>query len=306
MAMNYWPLFENFVVEELKAHGPDSQLQLLLELAPDASDVSKVWLIGTYCGHHCVAPAWAIWNHFTPEQVLRDPISLRLFLERNWLALPVRQEMHSHRMLEKRWSCLVDMALYATGESWRKGSYEKIWNESIESVSYFNRYLGIKFMEMMRRTVRPDLILSDIRAQKGWSPRAMIALLYPEMAVTIGNRHDNGFETVWYAEEYATKIKNHLKTVGIEVSYYQLQVLLCNTKQMVEGRVAPGSGHEAELNFIKTAEKNFSMSHVYDTRKRIFEPRYLSEIPGWQGLQKETWRRKVKELHDGANTETNL
>lgn len=304
--MDYWPLFESFIIEELKAHGPDPQLQLLLELAPDVSDVEKMWLIGTYCAHHCVASAWAVYLNFRPDQVLKDPNSLLRFLERNWAALPVRQEMHSHRMLEKRWACLIDAAIYATGKSWQNGSYEKIWNDFIESVSFFNRYLCIKAIEMMRRTVRPDLILSDIRAQKGWSPRAMIALLYPEVADTVGNKRNNSFETVWYAEEYATRIRERLKLRGIELSYYQLQVLLCNSKQMIEGRVAPGSGIEAELNFIRTAEKNFTMSHVYDTRKRIYDHRYLSEVPGWQGLQKDHWRRKVKELHDGTNAENNL
>lgn len=300
MVLNYWPLFEEFVAAELEAHGPDPQLKLLLELAPEVSDVEKVWLIGCYCAHHCVASAWSVWINFRPNQVLLDPDALKHFLEVNWGSLPVRQEMHSHRMLEKRWACLIDMAIYATGESWRKGSYEKIWDESIESVSYFNRYLGIKFMEMLRQSVRPDLILSDIRARDGWSPRATIAMLYPEVAATIGNRNNNSFETVWYAEEHATKIRNHLKAIGINVSYYQLQVLLCNTKQMFEGRVAPGSGHEAEVNFVKTAEKTFDMSQVYVTRRRIFDHRYLSEIPGWQGLQKEVWRRKVRELHGQA------
>ncbi len=305
--IDYWPIFKEFTIAQLEAHGPDPQLQLLLELAPDVSNVEKVWLIGTYCAHHCVASAWAVFSNFRPEQVLKDPKALLDFLKANWDALPVRQEMHSHRMPEKRWACLVDMAMYATTESWRVGNYEKIWADAIESVMYMDRYLGIKCLEMYRRTIRPDLILPDIRASRGWSPRAAIALLCPpELAPIIGNRHDNGFEAVWYAEEQATEIKKRLREEGINLNYYQLQVNFCNFKQCIEGRMSPSSGIEAELNFIKTAEKRFDMSHVYATRKRIFNHIYLSEIPGWQGLQKDEWRRKVKELHDRENEERNL
>jgi hypothetical protein len=294
--MDYWPIFESFVRAELDAHGPDHQLQLLLELAPDVSDIEKVWLIGCYCTHHNVASAYAMWGNFRPEEVIDNPKRLLLWMEKYWNSLPVRPEMHSHRIPEKRWECAVDFAMYSIGESWRINSYEKIWDEAIESVRFFNRYLAIKFLEMIRRTVRPDLILSDIRAQNGWSPRAAIAMLYPEMAYIIGDKHNNSFEAVWYAEEHATEIKNKLKANGINISYYQLQVLCCNFKQCIQGRVAPGSGHEAERTFMRIAEKHFDMSHVYRTRQRIFNHIYLSETPNFQGLKKDEWRRRVKEL----------
>ncbi len=292
MQIDHWPLWTEFVKAETAAGGPDCQLHLLLELAPEANDIERVWLAGAYGAHHCVPSAYAVWREFRPIEVAKDPGRLFTWLQDNWAALPVRPEMRSHRMVAKRHQCLHDFAVYALGESWRTGSYEYTWEDSIDSVKYMARYMGIKYLELLRRICRPDMILSDMRAKNAWSPRIGLGLLWPEVAEVIADKDNNTKEAIALAENYATKTIQRLAENGVTNSYFQLQVELCNYREALVGGFAPGIGHAEEMDYIKIAETKFDMQHVWDTRKRIFKPEYLGELNGWFGLasQKDKFR----------------
>lgn len=296
--IDHWPLFTDFVKAETTAGGPDCQLNLLIHLTcPDVSDVEKVWLAGCYGSHHCVPSAYAVWREFRPVEVAKDPSRLFSWLQDNWTALPVRPEMRSHRMVAKRHQCLHDFAVYSLGESWKTGSYEYTWAESIDSVKYYSRYMAIKYLELLHRIARPDMILHDMRAKNAWSPRIAIGLLWPEVADVVADKNNNTKEAIELAEKYATKTIQRLAEQDVLISYFQLQVLSCNYREALVGGFYDGCGHDEEMDYIKVAETKFDMQHVWDTRKRIFKPQYLGELNGWFGLKKERfqeWRNRGK------------
>jgi hypothetical protein len=307
----HWSLFRKFIRAEQAAGGPDGQFTLMLEHAyahyphlrgsrdrHDQKDL--VWLIGCYGAHHCAMPAYEIFDTFTYLDVIHHPKTLRAWLKKHWRALPVRPEMRSHRMLEKRHQCLVDFAQYANTGKWHKGSFEKVWTDSQANVKYYGRYMAIKVLELMHRTVRPDMPSIDIRAKHAWSPRAAMALLYPKQAEWLGNRRANDDRTIAGVELYASEICTHLLTRGITVSFFELQVLLCEYKELLAGGFYPGAGHDEEMKYLHDFERDFDPEPWYVTRKRIFEHKYLGELNGWDGLRPEEAAR-WKQMSIDAN-----
>jgi len=290
-----WDTFAEFVRSETAAFGPDCQLKLLVALGEGQTDIERVWLNGAYGAHHCVPSAYAVWRQFRAHD-LADPYvqeGLYDFLSSNWDALPVRPEMRSHRMIEKRWRCLVDFSAYARSEKWRKGTYEEVWNDSIKSVSFYNRYMAIKMLELLRMTVRPDLKLGDLRARNAWSPRIGLALLFPgKIGDVIGDREDNSEEAIELAEECALEVLEVLKDeYGIQLSHFMLQVLACNWREMLVGGFYPQAGHDEEIDYIKLSEKKFDMTPIWETRSRIFPKHLLGEHSGWSGIRKNEYLR---------------
>lgn len=290
---SHWPLFRRFIRSEKAVGGPDCQFTLLLEHA-DVTDMFEkdiVWLIGCYGAHHCAMPAYEVFQNFTAKDALARPNKLRGWLHKHWRALPVRREMRSHRMLDKRWECLLDFARYAESKRWKTGTFEEVWDDSQSQIKYYGRYMSIKVLELLHRTVRPDMPSIDIRAAHAWSPRAAMALLYPKHAEWIGDRKRNDPETVKRVELFATKIHHHLTSRDIHVSLFELQGLLCNYKEMLYGRFYPGAGHDEELDYLRDFGADFDTKPWFATRRRIFKHKYLGEIGGWDGIRPEEGAR---------------
>lgn len=293
---SHWPLFRKFIRAEQAVGGPDCQFELMIKHAEHfASDPiprsDMMWLIGCYGAHHCAMPAYEIWKKFRARDVILKPKLLRSFLKEHWKALPVRREMRSHRMLDKRWTCLVDFAKYTKSGRWKTGTFEETWEDSQKSVKYYGRYMSIKVLELMHRTIRPDMPSIDTRAAHAWSPRAAMALLYPKHAEWMGDRKRNDPETVNRVEKYAIDIHEHLTAHDIHVSLFELQGLLCNYKEMLYGRFYPGAGHDEELDYLRDFGQDFDTRPWFESRKRIFKHKYLGEIGGWDGIRDDEGKR---------------
>ncbi len=294
-SVDHWPRFTHFVAAETAAGGPDCQLTLLTELVPsDTSPIEKVWLNGCYAAHHCVPSAYAVWKHWRPEDAAHHESDLEKWLRDHWNALPVRPEMRSHRMPSKRARCLSDFAQYALYKSWTnlQYKYDDLWTDSIDQVKYYSRYMALKYLTLLQMTVRPDLELRDIRAKHAWSPRITLGLLFPEHAAIVADRDNNSQTAIFLAEQCAKEALERLHHEKLMINWYQLQVLTCNYREMLNGGFYPGAGHDEEMDYIKLSETRFlgTMSHLWNTRKRIFKPQYLGEENDWFGLRQERFQ----------------
>jgi hypothetical protein len=238
-------------------------------------------------------PAFEVWRNFSAydvhERKQRD--ALKRWLKEHWKALPVRREMRSHRMLEKRHQCLLDFAAYALSNRWKKGDFDHTWEDTQKQIKYYGRYMSIKVLELMHRTIRPDMSSYDIRAAHAWSPRAALALLYPKHAEWMADRKRNDPETVNRVEKYASEVYEDLHAHDIDVSYFELQGLLCNYKEMLYGRFYPGAGHDEDIEYMREYARDFDARPWWKTRRKVFDPRYLGEISGWDGLRPEEGER---------------
>lgn len=294
----HWRLFRHFVKAELGVGGPDAQLNLLTRYAIDYSPRERVWLIGCYCAHHTSPSAIAVWDAFPdPRMVIRAPNKLRQWLKKHWKALPLRREMRSHQMLEKRTDCLVSFAQYTISGQWRDGDYEDVWDSSINSCRYYGRYMALKYLELLRLSVRPELETPDLRAKHAWSPRITLGLLQyakdKELARRLADRHDNSPDTIEIVEKNAARLHRRLIDRGIKLNMFQLQVLLCNYKQAITGRFYPGMGLDEERMYAEIAGKHFDIKPIYRLRRRLYDREHLGELNGWEGIRQDQlnhWR----------------
>ena len=299
-AHQVWDNFAAFVKAETGVYGPDCQLKLLVALGEGKTEVERIWLNGCYAAHHCVPSAFALWRDFPdPYKVANDREEqhrLEDWLEDHWDALPVRPEMRSHRMVVKRHACIVDFAKYSIEGRWKVlPDYELLWHDSIKSVRYYNRYMAIKYLELKRMVARPDVVLRDLRARNAWSPRIGLALLHPHVGDVIGDREDNSDYAIELAEDYALETLDVLKTeYDVTISHFQLQVLLCNYREMLVGGFYPRAGHDEEMDYIKLAEKKFDMTPIWDMRAKMFDHKLLGEKNDWFGIQKSEYLRWKK------------
>jgi hypothetical protein len=172
---------------------------------------------------------------------------------------------------------LQDFAAYTLGGTWRGGDYDEVWVDSTQSVKYFGRYVAIKYLELLRRMVRPELELQDVRIASGaWSVREGLSLIYPQTLPWMADRTDNANSTIRAAETWATTL--------------QIQVLLCEFKQWTNGTFYPGVSHDEELEFARRVETQFAIPEFWEARKALFPESVLGEVGGWDGRRKDKYR----------------
>jgi len=291
---SHWPLFTEFCRAETATGGPDPQVALMAHLPRETDPVEQVWLAGCYGAHHCVPSAWLTWNEFRPKEILDDPKELESWLEESWHALPVRPEMKSHRMLHKRSECLQDFARYALDGRWAipNTAYDLMWHDSQNSVKYYGRYMAIKYLEILRRTVAPWLVMTDMRARGAWSPRRTLYMLFPEEEI-LGQRENRSDKAEQTVERCATEAIQILGTAGIHVNYFQVQVMLCEYRELLCGGYYAGASHDEELGYISQSRMKFSehqLAGIFQARKELFPEWCLGELNGWDDIRQDCWR----------------
>lgn len=286
--MGHWPTFAEFVTNELASGGPDQQLPFLAYLLRDQDKKEQVWCGGCYGAHHVVLSAWVLWKEFRPEEVAADTTRLEDWLADHWHVLPIRPEMRSHRMLGKRVRCLQDFAKYALGHQRMEAmSYNEVWDDSIKRVKYYNRYMASKVLDIWRRTAYPHLVAPRIEMDGAWSPRMTVSLLFPDEPI-LAERENKTKAALALAEVYANKVKQQLLDVyGIDIDYFQLQVLLCEYRELLNGTFYNGKSLDEELDYINKNPQFDVRDEFLSARQALFPQWALGELNGWHGERPE-------------------
>ena len=186
-------------------------------------------------------------------------------------------------MLEKRAKCLRDFASLAREYSPdRWSTYDDAWSESQKEVKFYARYMAIKVLEMLNRFGNSShLVLPDMRAKGGWSPRMTLGNLWPEHASQLQDRNDNSPGTIALVEDVFARTRKRLKQMNVRVSNFQLQVLLCEYKEWKDGGYYPGASLDEELEYIAQSRKVFgktALAPIFTARKAIFPHENLKEL----------------------------
>lgn len=285
----HWSKFTEFVKQETATGGPDPFLDMLVYLSRSHSDRDKVWLAGCYGSHHCASSGYVIFRVWPFNSVLSKPDKFKQWLADNWSYLPIRPEMRSHRMLEKRHKCLWDFAHYSA--MWQPKlepfTYDTLWNHSVAKVKYYARYMAIKYLELLRRMGLHSFQQPDLRAQGAWSPRRTLAMLWPSHRI-LADKENNTKAALDAVEHAATMTVDKLAANGIYVNLFQLQVLLCEYRESLNGSYYPGKSIDEDLEYMRVAEKRWPIliKEIYRARKKLFKPETLGELSGWNGPRK--------------------
>ena len=289
----HWLGFKSFAAAELATGGPDPQVRLTataLRNIPgyEAATFRACVFVAAYtCG-----AAAALWN-LSSSTVFNDATEKWLLV--NAEGLPLRRERravmgpkngpHPRKFLERLRSC----------STWAKRwsgqllslNYEEAWSAADE-LRFFGRYAKMKVLETLnlRGLLGEEQI--DIRARDAKFPRRTLGLIFPDHA-TVLTELGNSRLSLQCATELSAEIMSESE---LEMTWFQLETLLCNYRQALDGKY-PGRSHDRELGHFLRAERHWGQEYLlsrfpfYELRAKLFPDECLGELGGWTGARKE-------------------
>lgn len=301
--LDHWKFFAEFCRYEIAAGGPDPHMRLVGEICrhEQSSWIETAWRGLCYCSVYNVPTAVVLWTHWPAERVrATSVVELTEWLRNNWRGIAFRRERKAVRTPEKLARCLHSAAEWVRelpakrmeGQLWFDPSlgqvarFEMAYDDAC-SVYGFGRYIGQKYVEYAHRYMGTAAAAYDIRPRGGWSPRAALALLFPEHEPAL-NGGDSP-EELRIADMCAREARERLNNNGILLDWYLLQVLLCDYKQSAVGRRQyPGKSQDTEMEYNAKIAPHWGECQVmWDARRRIIPDTCLGELQGWHGVRKE-------------------
>jgi hypothetical protein len=256
------------------------------EMSRDLDYEAKVWRAGCYIGVYNVPTAELIWRAWPTAGAVTKaaPGVLQGWLSENWGLVATRRERRSvrtpaqlARFLEEYAAWTIEQASWRYSTDWN-ANYERFWAES-QRVYSLGRYVALKLLEFLRRYVEAPVEQPDLRLKDGWSPREGLALLYP------GQIDDLARDDV--AEHLGQIARDRLLEDGLELTRFEMQVLLCDYKQAYVGqRQYPGRSLDSELEYWSKAGSPGD-TEMWNARRRLFPDAALGEVNGWWTVRKE-------------------
>ncbi len=303
--VDHWKYFAEFCTLEMAVGGPDPHMKLTAKMCDlDGCDWNeRAWRGLCYLGVYNVPTAEQIWKAWPFDRAISEASEFLLWFTEHWSGITMRRERKSARSpikmakyFETASVWLKNLAsdrqrgtgwISGKGSETSTGRYELAW-EDVQQIYSMGRYIAFKYLEYGIQYLDFPIELTDIRAKGGWSPRACLAILWPEQAVPLLG--GDSPEEIAIAEKYATETKNRLKNnYNVDLSYYNLQVLLCDYKQCYVGqRQFPGRSQDSEIVYHQ------KISHYWGTKTKMWEARskqfphqVLGELNGWNCVREE-------------------
>lgn len=291
-------LFGEFCRLKTQVNGPDVHMRTALAALQDMqlSPREALWWLGAYTTFCSVPPGVSVWARWRdPAQVLSGSERFYSWIDEHWAGLPIRTQRRPVRSRRKLVTCISGMAEWCEFDGPRLGemNYEEAWSSVDQSVKYYGRYAIIKLLEAFRRAGYSQLEAPNIRPAGAWSPRKMLAYLYPERAEALRSKSDSR-QTLAEVNAVARDALGLLESeLGRSSSFYELEVLLCNARQSIySGTLYVGRTIDSELDYWRKSSEHFGDPTLgafdfFDVRRRTFPVECLGEVQGWPGVRKE-------------------
>lgn len=293
---DHWRFFTEFIREEKALGGPDPHLATLGPLLRDQLRNERIWRCCLYASGYNIPLAEAIWTNWPYQRAASDPGELEKWVHGNWPRFTLRRERRAVRTpvkFSRMLLSMLDWMRYGDLQVlWERGTFEDAWRSTGE-IYGLGRYVQQKLIEALARHTLgpmgnpPPFAQNDIRAKDGTSPREGLALLWP------GNtefllRGGNGPVNIQMIDDLALRTKQRLAEAGLDtVTWFELQVVLCEYKKSWQGKQYPGRTHDTELRYFRDAQEKWGgfESHMLAARAEVFPEVILGEKRGW-------WRQR--------------
>jgi hypothetical protein len=292
--------FAEFSRLKLAVGGPDVHMHeacKMLEQSPWLRERAAWWLC-TYLTFCSVPPALLmIANWPDPRNVVDQPEQVLDWIRAHWAGLPIRTQRRPVRSPPKLAKSLSDFAAWSLTDAPRLGqmTYEEAWTSLAVGVKYCGRYVLIKTLEAFRRvTGHEHLVPPDIRPAGAWSPRRALGMLVPAVESTVGAKHDNTRSTIALTNLVAEAVRGELAVeLDRAVSYYLLEVLLCNWRQTQHGTLYVGRTIDSELAYYHKVARYVAgqggtmplEAEFFRARREAFPAECLGEVQGWDDVR---------------------
>lgn len=255
--------------------------------------LEKLWMAGCYALTYNWATAERVFLEWRPADF--DQEKFLAWSEENWDGIALRKE---RKAVFRKTAFTESAATYldfakdlVSRETWPT-TYESAFSEFAAGCKYMGRYIGIRWLEVMRRAFGTDWEMGDIRADGGEHPRKTLALIYPEDRDML--LKGNTAAHVKLVDEVADRLLLDLKFEhDLDTNYYELQSLLCEYKQSALGRKQyPGKSIDTEMDYFYKIYSHWGAeaaieSDFFTVRARCFPEWSLGEKQGWDGVRKE-------------------
>lgn len=255
--------------------------------------LEKLWFAGCYALTYNWPTAERIWLEWRPEDF--NTADFLMWCEDNWAGVFLRKErkavFRKPFFTESARSYLEFAHWLLDQDPWPK-TYMEAFEAFTGRCRYMGRYIGIRWLEVMRRSFKTEWSMTDVRSDGGEHPRKALALLYPEDAPALLG--GNSQREVKIADDAADRCLLDMEIeFGLSSSYYELQSLLCEYKQAWLGRKQyPGKSIDTEMDYFRKVYEYWgpekeAESTFWSIRKECFPAWSLGEENGWDGVRKE-------------------
>lgn len=254
--------------------------------------LEKLWFAGCYALTYNWPTAERIWMEWRPENF--EQIDFLMWAEEEWDGIFLRKERKAvyrkTAFAESAASYLAFARLLLDTGGW-PDTHEEAFKWFAANCRYMGRYIGIRWLEVMRRTFAPSWEMTDILSDGGEHPRKALALLYPADAPALLG--GNSKAEVRIADLAADRCMVDLVVeYDLQTNYYELQSLLCEYKQSILGRKQyPGKSIDTEMDYFKKISGYWPdherRTMFWDVRAQCFPAWALGEVQGWDGARKE-------------------
>lgn len=290
-----WHFLGDFTQRKLEVGEPSPHMKIVGHLSRDCSWEEKVWRAGCYGVPYSIITAEVLWTEWPFARALSDPRGLESWIHQNWSNIHTRTERRCVRTPAKFSECLLGYARWAErdfaavlGGQYNSNAeaYDALWG-SISSVKYLGRYINIRILELLHRYAGVEAHLYDIRSIGGWSPKKMLAFLYPEHSAALLS---SGVEGDKLADHLATEALHYYQRQGLDVDFYVFAAMLCEYREAYEDRHQyPARTHDQEIEYFHKKgrvweEKGFCFQ-MFNARREIFPHECLGELQGWSGIR---------------------
>jgi hypothetical protein len=276
-----WNQFVSFSELEMSTGGPDPQVEIAANMAPD----NPPWFAGCFVVPYTLGAGVAIYQHF-PTTNLNG---IENFLETHWAGIPIRRERRAVWRADKLAICLRSYALWCDNmlPKLETATYDQVYTSIRHSVKFFGRYAAMKLIETLYLASVIEASQVDIRPDGAKYPRRTLADLMNEFSILEGNKPAQLLEV----NRIATIAREESIAMGLDdPSWFQFETLLCNYRQALNGKY-PGRSHDRELAHFKKTEaywgSQLDTTRFYMLRQTLFPNECLGEIQGWNGARKD-------------------
>jgi hypothetical protein len=295
---DHWNNFIDFCKYDMWSGGPDAHMTLAGHMSKGLPLLERIWHSGVYAGVYNVPTAELLWTMFPHKKMMKTSLEkLTAWLIENWTGIATRRERKCVRIPANmafylknfaEWAVTLEESKfydenYGTSES----RYEELWEHSQKSVKFLGRYSGFKFLESAIRYCDLPAKLPDIRPKGGWSPRSMLAILYPDYKeVLLGDDSPKNLKKVNAIAKDSLSI---LKEEIPEMDFFKMEVFLCDYKQCYFGRRQyPGRSQDSEIEYMHKLQNFWDFDfQMVKARAEIFPHWALGELNGWSKVRNE-------------------
>lgn len=293
MDNRHFDLFAEYAKYEMLSGGPDPHIDLLGGMTKDFSFIDKLWAGGCWISGYNIATAEVFYQNWPWPKVLEEPMlpwilehweGLITRIERKSLRVPANMETYFLRYADWMQKVIAGRSVLTQTGLTPIEHYHIVWEETQNDLKFVGRYIGMKLMEYFNRHCGIPLETPDIRPEGAWSPRTMLALLYPDKADwLLGNdTKENIAVTNQVAADFLQILRDDYE---LDIDMYKLEILLCNFRQAYAGqKTYPGRAHDSEARYYDklTAYWGIRPTNFWTVRAEVFPNEHLGELNGWQ------------------------